>query len=47
MEIAEFSCVDDNGTRRMQQFYTSELSKLEEEILQLYERAIMEISCSI
>ena len=38
MKIAEFSCVDDDRSRRMQQFYSSELSKLEEEILQLDER---------
>ena len=38
IKIAEFSCVDDNCSRRMQQFYSSELSKLEEEILQLDER---------
>jgi hypothetical protein len=37
MKIAEFSCVDDNRSRRMLQFYTSELSKLEEEIRQLHD----------
>jgi hypothetical protein len=35
MKIAEFSCVDDDRSRRMLQFYTTELSKLEEEIQQL------------
>ena len=35
MKIAEFSCVDDTRSRHMSQFYTSELSKLEEEIRQL------------
>ncbi|KAI2497898.1 hypothetical protein MHU86_16596 [Fragilaria crotonensis] len=35
MKIAEFSCVDDDRSRRMLQFYTSELSKMEEEIRQL------------
>jgi hypothetical protein len=38
IKIAEFRCVDDKCSRRMQQFYSSELSKLEEEILQLDER---------
>jgi hypothetical protein len=35
MKIAEFSCVDDDRSRRMLHFYTSELCKLEEEIRQL------------
>jgi hypothetical protein len=35
MKIAEFSCLDDDRSRRMLQFYTSELSKLEDERQQL------------
>jgi hypothetical protein len=35
MKIAEFSCVDNDHSRRMLQFYTAELSKMEEEIQQL------------
>jgi hypothetical protein len=39
IKIAEFSCInDDHTSHRMQQFYTSDLSKLEEEILQLNEQ---------
>ena len=39
MKIAEFSCVDDARSRRMTQFYTSKITKLEEEIQQLDENA--------